>query len=571
MSLRALLRSYKSVLWAVGGFSFAINLLMLMPTLYMMQIYDRVLSSRNSFTLLMLTLLMLALFGLSSLLEWVRSRLLIRASSAFDLQLGSRVFVASFEKYLHQRSGNPGQALSDLTNLRQFVASKGLFAFFDAPWTPIYLLVACLLSPWLGLFTLVFMLVLLGLAVLNEKLTATDMQQANRQAHAASQFANSHLRNAEVIQAMGMLAPLHQRWLARQASMLRSQANASDRAAAIAACSRFVRLSAQSGILAVGAVLTLLDQITPGAMIAASILLGRALSPVDMVIGSWRGTVSAREAYGRLRDLLHKHPPAQQRLSLPRPSGLVAVENLVLCAPGSDVPILKNISFGASAGMLVAVIGSSASGKSSLARALVGVWPATGGSVRLDGADMSRWNRDELGAWLGYLPQDVELFEGTIAENISRFAPGNSALILEAARKAGVHDMILRMAQGYETRIGEGGVTLSGGQRQRIAMARALYGDPAVIVLDEPNANLDEAGDKALRSALVEMKRDKRTVFVMTHRLNLLEIADALMILSDGSIKVYGPRDAVMSSVPGLARAALRQTDKSLSQTQGAA
>jgi len=551
--LRQALGAFRNLFVAVGSFSFAMNLLMLMPTIYMLQIYDRVLASRNEFTLLMLTLIMVGIYGLETALEVVRSRALIRASSALDLHLGSRVFDASFKHYLATRSGNPGQALGDLTSLRQFLTGKGLLAFFDMPWTPIYLLVIFLLSPWLGLFGVASVLILGVLAWVNEKVTAGRLSDANRRSVQAGNYASGSLRNAEVIEAMGMLPNLRRRWQIRQAGVLKLQAEASERGALVGSASRFARLATQSGILGVGALLVIENQLTPGGMIAASILLGRALAPVDMVIGTWRGTVSARGAYSRLDKLLEAYLPPLERTVLPRPQGLVMVENLLLAPPGSRTPILKGITFGTRPGMLVAVIGPSASGKSTLARGLVGVWPSMGGTVRLDNADVSKWNREELGPWIGYLPQDVELFEGSIAENIARFGERDSEKVILAAQRAGVHDMILRLPEGYETSIGEGGMALSGGQRQRIALARAMYGDPALVVLDEPNANLDEIGDAALLEALQAMKREMRTVFVMTHRLNILNIADAVMVLAGGAIKAYGPRDAVLGSIPGLA------------------
>lgn len=554
--LRRTLQSFWGAFLAVGAFSFVINLLMLMPTIYMLQIYDRVLASRNANTLLMLTLIMLGIYLLESALELIRSRVLIRVTAAFDLQLGSRVFDAAFRRFLRDRSGNPVQGLNDLANVRQFLTGKGLLALFDAPWAPIYLAVIFMLSPWLGLFGLVAMLLLVTLAWINERVTSGRMGEANRLAQAAGNYASSQLRNAEVIEAMGMLSSLRRRWLLKQTEVLALQAEASGSSAWVTAASKFARVTTQSGILGVGALLVLDGKLTPGGMIAGSILLGRALAPLDIAINTWRGTVSARGAYARLNELLGTFSATVERTVLPRPQGLVMAENLVLAPPGGGNAIVKGITFGAKPGMLVAVIGPSASGKSSLARGLVGVWPPLSGTLRLDSAEIAKWNKDELGPWLGYLPQDVELFEGTIAENIARFGERDSDQIVRAAQRAGVHDMILRLPEGYETPIGEGGTILSGGQRQRIALARAMYGDPALIVLDEPNASLDEAGDMALQEALRVMKQEGRTVFVMTHKLNILNLADAVMILTGGMIKAYGPRDAIFQSIPALARAA---------------
>jgi ATP-binding cassette subfamily C exporter for protease/lipase len=548
--LAAIALAFRAPLLAVGFFSFAINILLLVPALYMLQIYDRVLSSRSHLTLLMLTLMVIGLYVLEAALELVRSRVIVRTSAALDLQLSSRVFDASFRQYLRARDANPAQAFSDLATVRQFLTGQGLFAFFDSPWTPLYLGVIFVIHPWLGVFALVAALVLLAMAWLNERLTSPHLAGAGAAASAASQYAANNLRNAEAIEAMGMLARVRERWFARQARFLTLQARASDAAAAVGASSRFFRLASQSGILGLGALLAIDGQVSPGGMVAASILLGRALSPVELAISTWRGFVSARGAYARLASLLAAHPRGVARLALPRPQGNVTIQNLVLGAPGRAEPILKGIQLAANAGTLTAVVGPSAAGKSTLARALVGVWTPTSGSVRLDGAEIHQWDREQLGPWIGYLPQDVELFEGTIAENIARFGTLDSDRVVLAARRAGVHDLVLHLPQGYETPIGEGGVALSGGQRQRIALARALYGEPALIVLDEPNANLDDAGDAALIAALQEMKKDGRTVFVMTHRANVLAVADTVVLLVNGTVKASGPRDAVLKPLP---------------------
>ncbi len=541
--------TFRRAFYALGAFSCAINVLLLVPAIYMLQIYDRVLASRSETTLLMLTLIMVGLFGLEALLEFVRSRVLVRASTALDLRLNERVFDASFDRYLAGRGGNPGQALADLSTLRQFFTGKGLFAFFDAPWTPIYIFVIFLLHPWLGLFALVAALILFALAVINERVTGTSHADAAKLSAAANHYAASNLRNAEVIEAMGMLENLRQRWFARQCRFLAAQSEAGDRAAGVSAVTRFFRLAMQSGILGAGALLVISSELSPGGMIAASILLVRALSPVDLAIASWRGVVAARSAYRRLGELLAASPARTSTVVLPRPQGRVVADKLIVAAPGGRQPILQGLNFAVPAGIMVAVIGPSASGKSTLARALVGVWPPLAGSVRLDGADVHTWDRTQLGRWIGYLPQDVVLFEGTVAENIARFGTVDSSVVL-AAQRAGVHEMILQLPQGYETPVGEGGIALSGGQRQRLALARALYGDPALVVLDEPNANLDDAGDAALIAALGGLRAEKRTVFVMTHRANVLRVADAVMVLGEGTVHAFGPREQVLKVLP---------------------
>lgn len=547
--LRDALRQHRQLFMTVGFFSMVINMLMLTPALYMLQVYDRVLSSRNTTTLLLLTLIMLGLFLLEALLEWIRGQAMVRGSTALETTLAPKVFDATFRRTLNGQGASSGQLLADMVTLRGFVTGKGLFAFFDAPWSPIYLLVIFLLHPYLGLFALTAAALLIALTYLNEKLTAEPLSAASKEGHSASRQATNSLRNAEAIGAMGMLGAMKRAWLIRQNMALVLQATASDRANTVNAMTKFSRQVFQSGVLGLGALLVIDNQLTPGGMIAASILLGRTLSPIDALISHWRSWVAARSAYGRLGGLLQAHPEPGPRTALPRPEGFVMVENLVTGPPGARTPVLKGIKLGAKAGMLVAVIGPSASGKSTLARALVGVWPPMNGTVRLDGADVSQWNKEELGPWLGYLPQDVELFEGTVAENIARFGAPDSTRTVAAAKRAGVHDMILRLPQGYDTPIGEGGMALSGGQRQRIGLARAMYGDPALVVLDEPNANLDEAGDAALVGALRVMKEEKRTVFVITHRMHLLAEADAILVLANGTIQAYGPRDAVMETL----------------------
>lgn len=550
--LRDAVNAYRPVLYAVGGFSLAINLLLLVPAIYMLQVYDRVLSSRNEVTLLMLTVILVGLLLLEAVLELMRSKVLVRVAASLDVQLGTRLFDASFERYLQQRTGNPSQALADLANLRQFLTGKGLVAFFDAPWTPIHVAVIFLLSPWLGVFAAVAVLILLAVAYVNERLTGACLDEASRAAQAAAQYAAGNLRNAEVIEAMGMLASLRQRWLARQNRFLVLQGLANERAAGVGATARFFRLAVQSGILAVGALLVISHDLTPGGMIAASILLARALAPVELAIGTWRGFAAARGAYCRLSALLGAFPARARTIALPRPQGAVVAEQLSVAAPGSRQPILRGLTFKVPPGGVVAIVGPSAAGKSSLGRALIGVWPALGGTLSLDGADIAKWNKEELGPWIGYLPQEVELFEGTVAENIARFGATDSERVVQAGRKAGAHEMILALPEGYDTPIGEGGRILSAGQRQRVALARAVYGDPALVVLDEPNANLDEAGDAALLRAMRVLKDEKRTVFVVTHRMNILATVDAVMVLAGGVLRAFGPRDAILKGPEAL-------------------
>ncbi|MEE4461697.1 type I secretion system permease/ATPase [Azotobacter chroococcum] len=535
--------------YALAVFSGVINLLMLTPAIYMLQVYDRALVSSNVTTLLMLTLLTVGLYVLLALLEVVRSSVLIRVGNRLDMMLNQRVFSAAFERNLRRAGGNPAQALQDLSQVRQFLTGSGLFAFFDAPWTPIYLLVIALIHPLLGIVTLIGSLLLVSLAWLTEVSTRKPLTEANQAALASGSFANNSLRNAEVIEAMGMLPALRQRWFGNHLRILDLQTLASDRAAWINGLTRFVRITLQSLILGGGAWLAIQGEITPGMMIACSILSGRALAPVEQVIATWKQLLSSRAAWKRLSALLQEFPARPPAMSLPRPSGRLSVEGAFACAPGSSLPILRGVTFGLAPGEALGVIGPSASGKSTLARLLAGIWPVQAGKVRLDGADVFQWNKEELGPWLGYLPQDVELFEGSIAENIARFGPLDGDAVIQAARQAGVHDMILRLPQGYDTQLSTDGGSLSGGQKQRVALARALYGDPALIVLDEPNSSLDDVGEMALIHALSDLKRRSKTLVLISHRPTVLNIVDKLLVLREGTVHMFGSRDEVLAAL----------------------
>ncbi|AHD14049.1 peptidase [Pseudomonas sp. FGI182] len=535
--------------FALAAFSGVINVMMLTPAIYMLQVYDRALVSRNVTTLTMLTLLVIGLFMLMSALEMVRTRVLIRVGNFLDMDLNRRIFSAAFERNLSRAGGNPAQALQDLAQVRQFLTGNGLFAFFDAPWTPIYLLVCYLIHPLLGLVTLIGSLILVGLAYLTEKATQKPLAEANQAAMSSASYANNNLRNAEVIEAMGMLPAIGKRWYQGHLRILQMQTLASDRAAMISSTGRFVRITLQSVILGAGALLAIEGKITPGMMIACSILTGRALAPVEQAIAAWKQLLGCRSAWGRLNDLLHDYPQRPPSMSLQRPMGMLAVENVIAGAPGTNNNIVRGVSFSLVPGESLGIIGPSASGKSTLARLLVGVWPTQAGKVRLDGADIFTWNKAELGPWLGYLPQDVELFEGTIAENIARFTEVDSEAVIRAARSSGVHDMILRFPQGYDTRLAADGSPLSGGQKQRIALARALYGEPNLVVLDEPNANLDDVGEKALVDALAALKARGATVILISHRPNVLCAVDKVLMLRDGAVHMFGSRDEVFAAL----------------------
>jgi ATP-binding cassette subfamily C exporter for protease/lipase len=552
----ALLR-YRRLFGVLALFSGVINLLMLAPSIYMMQVFDRVLTSRNETTLLMLSLILLGFFMLSCALEWVRSQVMIRMSAGLDAQLGERVFGAAFERSLKEHNSNPAQVLSDLNTIRQFVTGPGLIALFDAPWLPIYLIATFLFHPWLGVFTVVGSLILAGLAIWNELSTRKSMAEANRLSVASSSYVNSTLQNAEVIQAMGMLSVLRRRWFTVQQRLISAQAEASDSGGRISAMTRFVRMTWQSGALGLGAILVMENQISSGVMIAVSVLLGRAMAPVEALIGSWKQMGYAKSSHERLNRLLTEFPKAQERMPLPAPTGALRIDKLVVTPPGQQRPAVNGVTIALAKGEVLAVIGPSASGKSSGAGAIVGLWPAGHGSVRLDEAEISQWSREDLGPHLGYLPQDIELFDGTIAENIARFAEVDSLKVIEAATLAGIHEMILHFPKGYDTLLGVGGLGLSGGQKQRIGLARALYGRPALVVLDEPNSNLDEAGEAALVQAVTQIKAAGSTVVLVTHRPSILGVVDKLLFLREGVQQLFGPRDQVLRSlVPPPASAA---------------
>ncbi|MBP5077803.1 type I secretion system permease/ATPase [Pseudomonas chlororaphis] len=545
----AALAAYKSGFFNIGLFSAVINLLMLAPALYMLQVYDRVLASGNQMTLLMLTLMIVGLFGLMGALEWVRSQVVIRLGTQMDMRLNQRVYDAAFEAQLKGSPQAAGQALNDLTALRQFATGNALFAFFDAPWFPVYLLVIFMFHPWLGLLALGGALLLVALAWINQHICQAPLAEASQLSIGTSQQATANLRNADAIEAMGMLAALRERWFGGHQAFLAQQNLASEKTALISAWSKGVRLALQSLVLGLGALLAVQGEITPGMMIAGSILMGRVLSPIDQLIAVWKQWSSARLAYGRLSEMLQANPPRPAHMSLPTPKGELSVEQLSACAPGSRRPALANLGFTLPAGQVLGVIGPSGCGKSTLARLLVGAWTPLAGKVRLDGAELSQWDRQQLGPHIGYLPQDIQLFAGSIAENIARFGEVNADQVLAAAQMAGVHQLILQLPQGYDTRLGEGGAGLSGGQKQRIALARALYGLPALIVLDEPNANLDEAGEQALLQAIAQLKQQRRTLVLITHKPNVLSLTDQLMILREGQLQAFGPTTRVLEGM----------------------
>ena len=544
-ALKAVLKASRAAIITAAICSLFLNLLMLVPTIYMLQVYDRVLSTGSLPTLLMLTLITVFLFSVYGGLEWLRAQVLVISSMRFDAMLSAKIHDAIFSRAIASggRRAN-AQPLDDLDKVRQFVTGAGLFALLDAPWMPIYIAVMYMFHPWMGGMAIACMVILTALAIWNEFATRELLQDANRFNLTANFQTASHLRNAEVITSMGMLERLRARWMDDRSAALNAQHEASSRAGFIAALSKTFRLTSQSLVLGLGAYLAIQREISPGMVIAGSILLGRALAPIDQLIANWRGLSAARSSYSRLSELLLTHEESQHAMSLPEVVGDYKLDKIVVTPDGARGPIIKELSMRIQSGTQLAVIGPSAAGKSTLVRTLLGLHTPVSGSVRLDGAELNQYQRNALGDAIGYLPQDIELLDGTIAENIARFGFIDSEAVVKAARRAGVHEMILALPNGYESKL-EGHFTLSAGQRQRVALARALYGDPKVVILDEPNSNLDEAGNAALLKALTELRQLGSTVIIVTHRHNILEKMDRVLVLVDGKLSLYGTRDQV--------------------------
>ncbi len=539
------------ILATAVGFGFFVNLLLLVSPLYMLQIYDRVLASRNETTLAGITVVALFALLIHAVLEMLRAGLLMRGGLAFDAEVAEPVFDAVHRGSLRNPDGGHATALRDLDVMRDFLSGGGLLAFCDAPWTPIFLVACFVLHPWFGWMAVAGGALILVLTVLNELVTKRDLMSAGSAGNTAQHYAQTALRNGEVLHAMGMLGALRRRWAVQRAQVHKAQGRAGDRGGLIVAATKFARMLLQTLILGVGAYLAIHREISPGSMIAASIIIGRALAPIELMVANWKAVTAVRASHGRLAALLAREAPGVRRMSLPRPAGRIEAQTLVVCAPGRRPPILRGVSFRIAPGMVVGVVGPSAAGKSTLARALTGIWPAEAGSLRIDGADYAHWDPQALGRHIGYLPQDVELFSGTVAENIARFETIDEAAVIAVAKAAGCHDLIQGLADGYDTQIGVGGHALSGGQRQRIALARAMYGEPSFVVLDEPNANLDPAGEEALMRAIESMRQAGTSVVIITHKVHVLSVVDAVLVLNGGAVQAYGPREQVLGQVVG--------------------
>jgi len=538
--MREFASQFRAYFLYAGFFSLIINVLMLAPALFMLQVFDRVVSSRSGETLVMLFVLTLLALFFMAYLDAIRTRLLTRAAIRLEKLLGPRVLASMLRKSAHANSSPARYGLRDINALRGFLTGPGIIAIFDAPWVPLFILVIYLFHPTLGVVALLGALLLLGLAVLNERLSRRSLAAMQTDARVAGRFIDQTLGNAEVVGGLGMADNVTQDWREMSEKVLKSQFEATQVGSLLTSTTRFLRQILQVIMLAVGAWLTIEQLSTPGVMIAATIVLGRALAPVESLIAGWKSLVDARGAYGRLSQLIASEAKAPDPMKLPPPKGILTVENVVFGFRGQDLPIIRRVSLAVQPGTSLGIVGPSAAGKSTLARLIVGVWQPIAGAVRLDGADLRSWPRERLGPYIGYLPQNVEIFAGTVSANIARLGHVNSEAVIKAATRANAHEMILALPQGYDTLVGEGGALLSAGQRQRLALARALYGNPKLVVLDEPNSNLDHAGEAALAEAVRQLREDRVTLVVISHRLPLLATMDKVMVLMQGSVKKYG-------------------------------
>ena len=562
--LRAVVLAFKPHYWRAFFFALMGALLVLVPTVYMFEVYGRVVNSRSHMTLAMLTLGVVLAYVVMEVLDWARSETLREAGVLFDRRMAPRVFQAMYENNLRRLGPTSVQPMNDLRTLRDFFPHPVVGAVMESPISLVFMVILFMANPLLGWSAVAGAVVQVLLAWLNERSTNPPLVQANRAAIGAQQYIDGSLRNAEVIEAMGMLKHIHRRWMDKQRDFLNLQAQASDKGGAFQAGSKFVQTVMGSALLGLGGWLVLQNTLAGGAgmMIVASVLGGRMLAPVVLAVSQWRAVVNVRDAWRRLDGLLAAVPEPAESMSLPAPRGVLQVEQIVAAAPGSNAPILRGVAFALAPGEVLGVVGPSASGKTTLARVLIGLWPSMGGKVRLDGADVFAWNKLELGPHLGYLPQGVELLDGTLAENIARFGEVDRAKVEAAARLVGLHDFILALPQGYDSPVGPGGAILSGGQRQRVALARALYGDPVFVVLDEPNSSLDEAGDAALLQAIAQMKARGTTFVVMTHRVSVLGVADKMLVLRDGTQQAFGPRDQVLVALNQANQSAAQQAQQ---------
>jgi PrtD family type I secretion system ABC transporter len=543
--LQRALRACRKQFILVGVFSGVVNLLQLTTSIYMMQVFDRVLASRILDTLYYLSLIAIVATLVLALLEAVRGQVMQRLAAWVEQRVAPEGFVRALESALRGRPYRM-EALRDLAVCRGFLGSAGALSLYDVPWVPIYLGFIFMLHPVMGFIALAGAVILFGLTLTSELSTSKLLREANTAAMNTQRRAESITRNAEVIDSMGMLPAVIGQWRESVAAMTVPQQRAADRIAMLVAATKFFRLAVQIAILGVGAYLVLQQELTSGASIAGSIIMGRALAPVEQLIGGWKQLVQARQSFRRLQAFLTQPRLRPTGMPLPEPTGLISVERVSYAFPGQGVALIKGVNFSLQPGESLAVIGPSAAGKTTLIRLLIGTLPPSAGTVRLDGADVYQWMREDFGRHVGYLPQDVELFDGTVFTNIARMAEAEPAAVYQAAKLAGCHEMILRLPNGYDTQIGDGGQHLSGGQRQLVGLARAMFGRPKLIVLDEPNSNLDGDSEAALTTALERLKEQGTTVILVSHRPTLVQGVDKVLLLKDGALEMFGPRAEVL-------------------------
>ena len=546
--LGRVLWNFRREFFWVCVFSMFVNLLQLTPTLYMLQVFDRVLQSGNELTLVALTLLMVLFTVVMGLADMLRSRLLVRSGGRFDKALSARVFAATYQAQLSGGAKVPQQPLNDLNQLRTFLTGNGVFAVVDTPWSALYLTALFLMHPWLGWAAVLFMVMQCGMAVAAHRYTQRQQKKMQALALESAQYLHAKLRNAESVEAMGMQDSLRWQWLGMNEQHMQAQALAQERVRRVQALVKFVQYTQQGLMLSLGALLVIDGKISAGAMVASNALMGNALRPISVIVSAWGQFIASRESYARLEKLLGAGAGAAPEADTGRTRGQLSLNQLVALTPDGKTEILKGLTAEFRPGEVVAIMGPSGAGKSTLARCLLGIWPRTRGEVLLDGKPYAQWSREDLGPQLGYLPQDIELFDGSIAENIARFTAAPASVVVQAATRTGIHDMILRLPKGYDTPIGEAGGLLSGGQRQRLGLARAILGSPKLVVLDEPSANLDDAGEAALIQTVGDLKRSGATVFMVVHQRHLVATADRVLLLKSGQIDRLLP---VVHTPPG--------------------
>jgi len=546
--LREALKKFKKTFVQIGIFSFFINLLVLVAPFYMLAVYDVVMPSKSIDTLIFVTLIAIIFFVGMGLLDYVRNKILIIIANRMDASINEKIYNAAFELALKYPGKNTSQPFNDLQKIKTFLSGNAILSFFDIPWFPIYIGIMFLFDPIYGLYGIGATIIILTLTYINSFVTKKHIEHSLKAKSKSDAFLTNQLRNAEVVEAMGMRKALFKKWMKHYYDFLKTNTEAGSKSSFYTNTSKTFRMLSSSMMYGVGATLAILGHISPGMIIAGAVLLGRALAPITQLTATWKIFVEAKVAYRRLNELLNEFPDNNQKLSLPEPKGRIDLKGVVTIPPMSKNPVLKNVNMTILPGECIGLIGPSGSGKTSLAKTILGLWPVAAGEVRIDGAEISQYNREELGKHIGYLPQDIELFEGTVAENIARFQEADPEEIIEAAQMAEVHELILKLPNGYETKIGPGGANLSGGQKQRIALARALFRKPKIIILDEPNSNLDDIGEQALLKSLQKLKGHS-TIIIISHKVNILQITDKLAVLKDGVLTLYGPRQAVLEKL----------------------